>query len=157
MNRNIHLLMATQTGNAEDVAGEVRDALAEAGISVTWQDLAMTDKLDFLRQADCLLGVVSTWGEGEPPDDAVPFFESLRENAPLGLDGTPVAVLGLGDSGYDDFCECGKELERELIRHGGKVLIPRVDCDVWYEGEVAKWIADLLAALAPDLATREIR
>lgn len=146
MKENIHLLMATQTGNSEDVAEDVRDALSDAGIPVHWQDLAMQSDITILRQASCILAVVSTWGDGEPPDDAVPFFEALRESEAMNLPGTPIAILGLGDSGYDIFCGCGKELEREIIRHGGKPFLPRVDCDVEYDDEVEKWIADLVVA-----------
>ncbi|MGE9269664.1 MAG: flavodoxin domain-containing protein [Verrucomicrobiales bacterium] len=144
---NVMMLMATQTGTAEEVASEVIEALKEAGVSVTLYDLADSAEIGFLRDASCILGVVSTWGDGEPPDDAVPFFEKLSESEPLGLGGVPISVFGLGDSGYDLFCECGKQLERELLRHGGAVVVPRLDGDVWYEEELKSWIDGLRHAL----------
>jgi len=143
MTENIQLLMATQTGNAEDVAEQVKEALESEGYQVDRQDLAMKEDISFLREASLILGVVSTWGDGEPPDDAVEFFNKLRESAPLSLSGTPIAILGLGDSGYDIFNGCGKELESELRRHGGIPILERVDCDVWYDEDVAAWINDL--------------
>lgn len=152
MDDQIKLLFATQTGTAEEVAEEVRDELAEGGISVELCDLCMTEDLGVLRGARWILGVVSTWGDGEPPDDAVPFFENLRVASSLELSETRIAILGLGDSGYDIFCGCGKELERELIRHGAQVGLDRVDCDVWYEEELAGWIVTLRAMLAESVS-----
>jgi len=143
MIENIKLLMATQTGSAEDVATQVKEALEESGFNVNWQDLAMLEDISFLREASLILGVVSTWGDGEPPDDAVEFFNKLRDSEALNLPGTPIAILGLGDSGYDIFNGCGIELERELQRHGGIPILERVDCDVWYDDDVAAWISDL--------------
>ncbi|MEM9080012.1 MAG: flavodoxin domain-containing protein [Verrucomicrobiota bacterium] len=146
MTDKILLLFASQTGSAEDVAHDVHKQLTEAGHTVDLLDLSLHEDISNLPSASCILGVVSTWGDGEPPDDAVPFFENLREAEPLGLNGKPVAVLGLGDKGYDLFCECGKELERELQRHGATSMLPRVDCDVWYDDDAAKWTNDLLNA-----------
>ena len=143
MIENIKLLMATQTGSAEDVATQVKEALEESGFNVNWQDLAMLEDISFLREASLIIGVVSTWGDGEPPDDAVEFFNKIRDSEALNLPGTPIAILGLGDSGYDIFNGCGIELEKELQRHGGSSLLERVDCDVWYDDDVAAWINDL--------------
>jgi len=99
---------------------------------------------------------VSTWGDGEPPDDAVPFFDELRDSEPVGLNQPPIAILGLGDSGYDLFCGCGIELERELLRHGAKSVVPRVDCDVWYEDELKQWKEDLINLLCSEPAVSSI-
>ena len=149
----IKILMATQTGSAEEVADEVKETIEAEGYSVDYHDLADESNLRFLSDATFLIGVVSTWGDGEPPDDAVPFFDLLRESPPMGFAKTPIAIMGLGDSGYDIFNGCGKELEKELIRHGGYSIIPRVDCDVWYEDELSQWLNDLRQTLASQGAT----
>ena len=143
MTDHIQILMATQTGGAEDVANQIRETLKEKDLSASWHDLAEIDQVSFLKEASLIIGVVSTWGDGEPPDDAVPFFEELRAHASLDLPETPMAIIGLGDSGYDIFCGCGIELEKELIRHGGKPLLPRADFDVWYDDELKQWLQNL--------------
>ncbi|MDP0489914.1 MAG: flavodoxin domain-containing protein [Verrucomicrobiota bacterium JB023] len=143
--KEILIVFASMTGNAEDVAAELHDHLCDRSLPVRLLDLSLHEDITVLEEADCILGVVSTWGDGEPPDDAVPFFDNLSQAEPMGLGGMPFAVLGLGDTGYDQFCECGKILERELLRHGGKPMLPRVDCDVWYEDEVESWRDQLLA------------
>lgn len=140
-------MMATQTGNAEDAANAVRKSLSAAGHQVKWVDLALHKDAAFLRDSTIALAVVSTWGDGEPPDDAVPFFESLRRSSPMGLEQLRIAVLALGDSNYDKFCESGRELERELIRHGAAPLSPRVDCDDDYSAGLADFTGQVLAAL----------
>jgi sulfite reductase (NADPH) flavoprotein alpha-component len=149
MTCQIQIIMATQTGGAEDVATDVRDMLKQERLKAEWHDLADTDDITFLKKATLIIGVVSTWGDGEAPDDAVPFFENLREGSSLDLPQTPLAIMGLGDSGYDIFCGCGKELERELIRHGGRSILPRVDCDTWFDDELEKWLSDLKSVLLP--------
>jgi len=142
--KKITLIHASMTGNAEFVADNVKEALQEAGHTVKEFSLNDEEEINFLHQeSDCIVGVTSTWGEGDPPDEAVPFFENLRNARPLGLNRS-IAVLSLGDSSYDIFCGCGKELEKELIRHGGTPLLERVDCDVDYEDDSDQWIKNLV-------------
>ena len=150
MTEKIQLLMATQTGGAEDVANDILEDIKKRGLKAEWRDLADDDDISFLNDATLIIGVVSTWGDGEPPDDALPFFEKLREESSLNLAKTPMAIIGLGDSGYDIFCGCGKELEKELIRHGAVSVIPRADFDVWYDDELKQWFDDFHTVLEKD-------
>ena len=142
--KKVTLIHASMTGNAEFVAETVKSALEKDGHTVKEFDLNEEEGINFLHQeSDCIVGVTSTWGEGEPPEDAVPFFENLRNAEPLKLNRS-IAVLSLGDSSYDIFCGCGKELEKELIRHGGTPLLERVDCDIDYEDDSDQWIENLV-------------
>lgn len=149
-------MMATQTGNAEDAANTLRKSLTAAGHQVQWVDLALHKDAGFLHASTLALAVVSTWGDGEPPDDGVPFFESLRRSSPMGLGHLRIAVLALGDSNYDKFCESGRELERELIRHGASVLAPRFDCDDDYSAGLAAFTGQVLAALEVETAAEAV-
>ncbi|MCW1885568.1 flavodoxin domain-containing protein [Luteolibacter flavescens] len=145
----IHIIFGSQTGMAVDAAIEAGKALKAAGHEVESIDLAHHKTADFLRGCTVVLAVVSTWGDGEPPDDALPFYESLRKACPLGYGHMRFSVLALGDSRYDLFCEAGKELERELLRHGAESLSPRVDCDDGYDEGLAGWMAQVLPMLDP--------
>jgi sulfite reductase (NADPH) flavoprotein alpha-component len=69
------------------------------------------------------------------------------------LPGSRYAVLALGDSTYERYCEAGKRLDRRLADLGATRLAPRVDCDVDYDESAAAWIANVLAKLAPDPAS----
>ena len=94
--------------------------------------------------------MVSTHGEGEPPDDAIEFFELLQSRRAPKLEGTKHAVLGLGDSSYEFFCETGKQLESLLIKAGSQSAIARVDCDLDYNGKVDTWSEALQALIVTD-------
>ena len=86
-----------------------------------------------LKQANCVLVVASTYGDGEPPDDAAPFWQALVHGNGLDLSGVKFSVLALGNTTYDHFCKCGRELDAALERHGARGLYPRVDCDADYD------------------------
>lgn len=93
---NISILYGTETGNAENVAQELAQALAaEHAVQV----LDLDDcELDALR-AELSLVVLSTYGEGEFPRNAARFAEALDSARP-DLSGVRYAVFGLGDSHY---------------------------------------------------------
>ena len=145
----IHLIFGSQTGMAVDAAIEAGKTLGAAGHRVVSIDLAHHKNADFLNDCSVVLAVVSTWGDGEPPDDALPFYECLRKASPIGLGHIRFSVLALGDSRYDQFCEAGKELERELLRHGAECLSPRVECDDGYDTQLPVWLGQVIPMLDP--------
>src|SRR3546814_17333141 len=95
-----------------------------------------------LGQGQDLLVIVSTYGEGDPPRPATGFFEFVEGRKAPKLDGVRFAVLALGDSTYEYYCEAGKRLDRRLEEMGATRLAPRVDCDVEYEEPAAGWCED---------------
>ena len=82
------------------------------------------------------------------PDNAELFWDGFREDAMPRLEGLQFAVLALGDTGYDDYCQAGKDIDTRFEQLGARRLIDRVDCDVDYEDPAAAWIAEALAVLA---------
>ncbi len=145
------VFFATETGNCRAIAGELVAALGGSGIDARAQDLA-----DFrparLKQETHALFVVATHGIGEPPDGTAAFFDWLHgERAPR-LDGLRYAVLALGDSSYEDFCETGRQLDRRLEALGAAPLEPRVECDVDFEARSESWIQSILARAQAELA-----
>ncbi|KAA9165520.1 nitric oxide synthase [Amycolatopsis acidicola] len=97
----LSILFGTETGNAEMVAEDVAAALAEHGIETgvtSMEDCAV----DELTGEDVVLLVVSTYGEGELPESAAPFFEALERSEP-DLSALRFAAFGLGDSTYDTY------------------------------------------------------
>lgn len=141
------ILYGSQTGHAQEVAEQAKARAVAAGFKV---DLfAMGDyKASRLKNDKLLLVAVSTQGEGEPPDDARDFYEFLHgEKAPR-LAGTRFAVLGLGDSSYEKFCQAGKDFDARLAALGAERLVPRVDSDVDYDAPAERWIEDAVEALS---------
>jgi sulfite reductase (NADPH) flavoprotein alpha-component len=145
------VLYGSQTGNSKKVAGRLADRLKGAGYEVALS--AMNDfKPNTLKRAVRLFIVVSTHGEGEPPDNALGFYEFLHSKRAPQLDGMPFSVLALGDTSYEKFCQTGKDFDKRLEELGGKRIAPRVDCDVDFEDAANGWIDSVLAALASEEA-----
>ncbi|WP_395698627.1 assimilatory sulfite reductase (NADPH) flavoprotein subunit [Methylocella sp.] len=145
--RALTILFGTETGNSATLA---RIALAEAealGLKAKVADMA-NYKLRELAQEQDLLIVASTYGEGDPPQPATGFFEFVEGRKAPRLEGVRFAVLALGDSTYEKFCEAGKRLDRRLDELGAQRLRPRVDCDVDYDEAAAQWTAETLGELA---------
>ena len=80
--------------------------------------------------------IISTWGEGDPPSEAEDFCNDLYEGEGVpDLAHLDFAVCGLGDTGYDVFCGCGKDVDAALEKHGATRFIDRVDLDVDFDDD----------------------
>ena len=84
-----------------------------------------------------------TWGDGEPPDNAVNFWNWIKADSAPRLENLNFAVLGLGDKNYSDFCGASKKFDERLAALGAKRLTQRGECDVDYEGPAKSWIDGL--------------
>ena len=148
----VSILFATETCNAEDLSESAEKELTQAGFPVTRGSISEIE-VDDLRERPVILIIASTWGEGEAPSEAVDFHEEFISVEPLGLVGTRFSVLGLGDTAYEHFCQCGKDFDHHLERHGAQRLYARADCDVDFDDSFGEWIAGVLNALkAPTAA-----
>ena len=140
------ILFATESGNAEALAGRARKAAAKLGFAAKVVDMA-----DFTPQqaagVENLLIVASTWGEGDPPQRGVDFLEALMaEDAPA-FDKTRFAVLALGDRAYARFCEIGRSIDERLAALGGARVAERIECDLDFETAASGWIDATLERL----------
>ncbi|HUC98853.1 MAG TPA: PepSY domain-containing protein [Candidatus Polarisedimenticolaceae bacterium] len=143
------MLYGSVTGTAEMLAHKLAAALSRAGHLVQVRDMAQCEP-HMLTHANYVLLVVSTYGDGEPPDDAVSFWQSLVHGNKLDLRGVKFSVLALGNRTFDHFCRCGREFDAALERHGAIRIYPRVDCDVDYEAPAKRWLEGVLAHLLKD-------
>lgn len=137
----------SQTGSAEQLAKRIAKESAQHGFGPQVKELnAIT--LETLSSTTRFLVVTSTWGDGEPPDNAADFFKSLHAETAPRLESLSYSVLALGDKNYSDFCGAGRKFDERLQSLGAKRLIPRTDCDVDYESSATQWIAAVWAALS---------
>ena len=139
------------TGNARECAESTAALLSKAGLTARVQDLAHYDPRGLLEETTVVL-TISTWGEGEPPDDGLDFFNYVRNLKPSSLSHLRFAVFALGDTCYDNFCQCGRDLDRMFGEQGATRLIDRVDNDVDFQDALERWQETLLAMLQDTVA-----
>ncbi len=140
------LLYGTQTGNAESLAEEAAEKALQLGIhsSVMGMDEVTPEAL---QNSERTLIITSTYGEGEMPDNAQVLWDAMKVESAPRLDNTHFAVLGLGDTSYDLFCQAAVDWDNRLEALGAQRILSRVDCDLDYEEPFNDWISALLPAL----------
>ena len=141
------ILYATESGNAEALAGRAKQAAARAGFAARTLDMAEAtpESLAGLRN---LLVIASTWGEGDPPQRAAGFCKALLAADAPRLPGLRFSVLALGDRAYANFCTTGRRIDERLAELGATRVAARVECDVDFETPAATWLGDALRDLA---------
>lgn len=147
--RTLTILYGTETGNAAELA-RILDAAAKAkGMACATIDMADYQPRQLSQEQDLLI-IVSTYGEGDPPQPATGFFEFLEGRKTPRLEGVRFSILALGDSTYEYFCQAGKRLDERFEELGAARLAPRLDCDVDYEEAAEHWIAAIVEQLASE-------
>ena len=141
--RAITLLHGSETGNAQGLAEIFEERLSNIGHNVTLK--AMDEfKSKNLKNVEDLFIITSTQGEGDPPDNAAELHEFIHGRKAPKLEGVRFSVLALGDQTYEFFCQTGKDFDKKLEELGAERLYERVDCDVDYEEDAEKWMANVI-------------
>jgi sulfite reductase (NADPH) flavoprotein alpha-component len=143
----LSIVYGSQTGNAESLAKRAANEARKRGFAPTVHDLSNYSTAQLAAERH-LLVITSTYGDGEPPDNAKPFWEIIRNGTAPTVNELRYAVLALGDSSYPKFCAFGKSVDERLEAMGGQRAHPRLDCDVDFETAFAEWIAAALGGLA---------
>jgi sulfite reductase (NADPH) flavoprotein alpha-component len=137
------IVYGSQTGNSKRLAEQLARHAETRGLGVR---LLRADAYPTreLKDERLLVVVISTQGDGDPPDDARGFVEHLSGKRAPALKALKFAVLGLGDSSYPQFNAIGRRLDARLAELGGERLLPRGDCDVDVETVATPWLAQAL-------------
>ena len=133
--------------NAQEIAESLQQSLESKGYKTNLES-TLDIKLARLKDYALIVVIASTHGEGEPPDDAIDFYEAVLSKKAPSLNGVKHAVLGLGDSSYEFFCQTAKDFDSALLKLGSVPLIERLDCDVDYQQEALNWTTQLVGAIA---------
>ena len=142
------ILYASQTGNAKAVASKIKAAAESKGFAVAFSDIAGY-KTNALAKEKFLIIVTSTYGEGEPPESAVSFHKFIFGKKAPQLPQLQYAVLGLGDSSYDLFCQTAIDFDTKLAALGAKRLHPAALLDVDYDAQASEWQQQALSQFEP--------
>lgn len=141
----VTILWGSQTGTAESYAKKLAKQLAAKGHSPEIIDMADAS-IARLSSAQHLLILTSTYGDGEPPDNALSFHTALHAESPS-LTGLNFSVFALGDSNYPDFCKCGHDFQHRLTQLGATPMHPIRESDVDHDLPFMDWSSKVLSAL----------
>jgi len=139
--KKLTVLYGTESGNSEELAEQVFKAAKKKGFKSQIANMSETTPAA-LADAGTLLVIVSTWGDGDPPEAAEEFYKELMEKE-VSLAGVEFSVCALGDTSYDQFCETGKQIDARLEKFGAKRIADRADCDVDYDDAFEQWITSV--------------
>jgi sulfite reductase (NADPH) flavoprotein alpha-component len=143
------ILYASQTGNGQRIAESLAERARDKGYPVQLENLAGY-KPAALRRETLVTFVVSTHGEGDPPDDAELFHEFILSPRAPELPRLRYSVLALGDSSYVNFCQTGREFDARLEELKAERLGPIVECDLDYEAAADAFSESIIERL-PEL------
>ena len=143
MSDEILIIYGTETGNAEDLADDIGNMASKYGLVGKVMDMEDVSAED-LASSKRLIVSVSTWGEGEQPDNAQGLYDEVEESGGGSMEGVNYAVLAPGDTAFELFCESGKEWDKILEEKGGTRVNKRIDCDTDYYDYVEEWIESTL-------------
>ncbi|PTJ03641.1 assimilatory sulfite reductase (NADPH) flavoprotein subunit [Staphylococcus simulans] len=144
--RKVTVLFGSESGNAQWVAELLESKLKENDFDATLTEMDQYKTKD-LKNVEDLLIVTSTHGEGDPPDNALSFYEFLYGRKAPKLEGARFSVLALGDQSYEFFCQTGKDFDARLEELGADRILPRVDCDIDFEELANEWIENIINEL----------
>lgn len=148
------VLYGTESGNCEALADRAVKTAKKRGFQASMKNMAEISPAD-LAKSQNLLVIVSTWGDGEPPESAVGFYKDFM-SADLELAGVRYSVCALGDTSYERFCQIGKDVDARLEALTASRIIDRQDCDLDYEAHFEEWLEKSLKALAPEIVVAAV-
>ena len=151
----VTILWGSQTGNSEGVAKKLAKAMKVGNYNPQIIDMGQYDKAQLAKEQNVLI-ITSTYGDGEPPDNAADLHEFIMSESVPSLEGVNFSVFALGDSEYPDYCQCAIEFDTQLEKFGAKRIFKRIDCDVDYDEEFKEWKAGVMDALGGAASASEV-
>ncbi|WP_322988334.1 PepSY domain-containing protein [Hoeflea sp.] len=142
------LLVGSEGGSTWGFAATLHGAMTLAGHRVHAAPMAQLSP-DRYTQADRVIVLAATYGEGTAPASAKGFLDRLAAlpKAPV----MPLVVLGFGDRQFPGFCAYAADVARMAEKKGWEMLLPMATVDRQSPQEFARWGRDLGTALAQPL------
>ncbi len=144
--KKMTIVYGTETGNSKKLATDFAMKAKKSSVNAKVVSLDQY-RLNDLTKEEYFLAVISTHGEGDPPDSAKKFFDHIHQNCSK-LEKLKFAVLALGDISYPLFCKAGEDVDQQLEKLGGCRVAPLQKCDVDFEEEANGWFTNLIQQLA---------
>jgi len=139
----VAICYGTETGNAKKMALQFTQRTKQSGITVNCSNLDQYRFSDLVTES-LFVAVVSTQGEGEPPESARNFFSWIFQKSP-DLSKVKYSILALGDTAYPLFCKAGEDLDKRFEELGATRIVPMQKCDIDYEEPANAWFDQISA------------
>jgi sulfite reductase (NADPH) flavoprotein alpha-component len=142
----VTIISASHTGNGRKISEKLLANVQALGMPARMIKAGDYQPREIAKEK-LLYVVISTHGDGDPPDEARGLYEFLGTKRAPQLPELQYGILALGDTSYPKFCEAGRVVDERLAKLGAKRLLPRVDCDVDFEKLAGTWADDALARM----------
>ncbi|QCI17237.1 assimilatory sulfite reductase (NADPH) flavoprotein subunit [Buchnera aphidicola (Aphis helianthi)] len=161
VNNIITIISASQTGNARLLSERLNKYLNDHN-----KKTCLINAADYnfkkIQNEKILILIISTQGEGEPPEEALSLYKFIMSKRAPKLSNLQYSIFSLGDSSYNLFCKAGKDFDKRFNELGGKKLLDRFDSDIEYEDDYIKWSKELLVlidkidiSVFPDISSKK--
>jgi NADPH-ferrihemoprotein reductase len=128
--KNCVIFYGSQTGTAEDYASRLaKEGKSRFGLETMVADLEDYDfeNLDTVPEDKVVMFVLATYGEGEPTDNAVDFYEfitgestSFSNEADPALENLKYVAFGLGNNTYEHYNSMVRNVDTALTKFGAQ-------------------------------------
>jgi sulfite reductase (NADPH) flavoprotein alpha-component len=142
------ILYGSETGHSHELAEKLAEKAANKNVAATVINMYDYNTKKIGEEVNVAI-IVSTHGEGDPPDMAGDFYKFITGKRAPKLDKLNFSVLALGDKSYKHFCKTGEDIDAAIRKQGAFRIAPLVKCDVDYEVSAEIWMNNFLLNLAP--------
>ncbi|VUC25232.1 unnamed protein product [Clonostachys rosea] len=162
-NKDLVIFWGSQSGTAEEFANRLaRECYSRFGLNSMSADLSDYDaeSLSDIPESKITLFLLSTYGEGDPSDNAASFYRYLQHKPSHSLANMQYAAFGLGNSSYQYYNRVVDVVATAIDAMGARALMPVTkadDVDGNTEEQFLAWKESILRLLQNklDLAERE--
>lgn len=142
------ILYGSETGHSHELAEKLAEKAANKNIMANVINMYDYEPKEIAGEENVAI-IVSTHGEGDPPDMAAGFYKFITGKRSLKLEKLSYSVLALGDKSYKHFCKTGEDIDKAIKSHGAFRITPLVKCDVDYEVNAEIWMNNFLLNIVP--------
>jgi NADPH-ferrihemoprotein reductase len=159
--KDLVIFWGSQSGTAEGLANRlVRDCRSRFGLDALAADLSDYDPetITNIPSSKFAIFIISTYGEGDPSDNATQFLSWLGSDKSIRFIGLRYAAFGLGNSKYKFYNRVIDVVTEALDRYGANTLMPvgkADDANGTTDEDFTEWKQNLFTMFREELKLEE--